>query len=160
MRQYPIDASSPAFQASLQTLPADQLDQIQQAWGAALRQPEGRDRDAALANLAALTQELSQQFGACAKAHLWNGIVLAGYAKAVGGLCALQLLKASKNSLELAIRLAPEDGAAYLQLGLLYQNAPEAPYGFGDEAQAKVWLEKGLQLTLREAQQQTLQRVH
>jgi hypothetical protein len=49
--------------------------------------------------------------------------------------------------------LAPHDGAAYLYLGLLYDSVPEAPYGFGDEAMAKLLLEQGLALTLNSAEQ-------
>lgn len=141
--------SSPANHlASAAVAPRECIDAIQSSWAQALRCDFGRTRDAILCKLAESTQELVQQYPNDAKALLWNGIVLTGYAKTLGGLCALQFQGTAKASLERAIALAPNDGAAYLYLGLLYDQAPEAPYSFGNETMAKTLLEQGLALTL------------
>lgn len=127
---------------------------IQASWAQALRCDFGRARDAMLCHLAEQTQELALQYPNDAKVLLWNGIVLTGYAKSLGGLCALQFQAQAKTSLERATKLAPNDGAAYLYLGLLYDHSPTSPFGFGDESVAKTLLEQGLSLTLNAAEQQ------
>jgi hypothetical protein len=147
-----IESHAPSSPSNLQTrpntAPTECIDAIQSAWAQALRCDFGRTRDAILCKLAESTQELVEQYPNDSKVLLWNGIVLTGYAKSLGGLCSLQFQRYAKTSLERAIALAPNDGAAYLYLGLLYDQAPEAPYGFGDEALAKTLLEQGLALTL------------
>ncbi|MCR2745270.1 TRAP transporter TatT component family protein [Limnobacter parvus] len=141
--------SSPAnHSATISAAPQECIEAIQSAWAQALRSDFGRTRDAILCELAQSTQELAQQYPNDARTLLWNGIVLTGYAKSLGGLCALQFQSTAKASLERAIALAPKDGAAYLYLGLLYDQAPEAPYSFGNETMAKALLEQGLALTL------------
>ncbi|MEH6998653.1 MAG: hypothetical protein V7542_09645 [Limnobacter sp.] len=132
---------------------SEDIGEIQTAWAQALRCECSRTRDAMLCRLAETTQELAYQHPNNAKVLLWNGIVLTGYAKSLGGLCALQFQAKAKTSLERAIELAPNDGAAFLYLGLLYDHAPAAPYGFGDERIAKSLLEQGLKLTLNSADQ-------
>lgn len=128
--------------------PEECVQSIQTDWAEALRSDCGRTRDTLLCQLSETTQELAAKHPNDAKVLLWNGVVLTGYAKSLGGLCALKLLEAAKASLERSIALAPHDGAGYLYLGLLYENAPEAPYSFGDEQMAKTLLEQGLSLTL------------
>jgi len=143
-------ASSPA---NAETAPGNNIEAVQAAWAQALRCDFGRTRDAMLCHLAETTQELAHQYPNDSKVLLWNGIVLTGYAKSLGGLCALQFQAHAKASLERAIALAPNDGAAYLYLGLLYDHAPASPYGFGDENIARSLLEQGLKLTLSSAEQ-------
>ena len=133
--------------------PANHIETVQAAWAEALRCDFGRARDAMLCHLAETTQELALQYPNDAKVLLWNGIVLTGYAKSLCGLCSLHFQAQAKASLERAMALAPNDGAAYLYLGLLYDHAPAAPYGFGDETIARSLLEQGLKLTLNSAEQ-------
>jgi hypothetical protein len=134
------------------TAPRNCIEGIQVAWAQALRCELARSRDAMLCHLAETTRELTYQYPNDPKVLLWNGIVLTGYAKSLGGLCGLQFQASAKLSLERAIELAPNDGAAYLYLGLLYEHAPVAPYGFGDESMAKSLLEQGLKLTLNSSE--------
>lgn len=146
-----IDTTAPNLDATAEL--HLQIDSIQTNWAEALRCNDDRARDAMLARLAEHCQELAYKHPHNSKVMLWNGIVLAGYAKSLGGLCALQYLKLAKQCLERAISLAPNDGAAYLYLGLLYDQAPDAPYSFGNEAVAKKLLEQGLALTLNSSEQ-------
>lgn len=143
-----IETHTPAVHVQLKTAPADCVLSIQRDWAEALRCDFGRTRQALLCKLAETTQELVIEYPNDAKVLLWNGVVLTGYAKALGGLAGLALLKRAKASLERAITLAPNDGAAYLYLGLLYESVPASPYGFGDETLARTLLEQGLALTL------------
>jgi hypothetical protein len=143
-----IESNTPAVHVQLKTAPADCVPSIQREWAEALRCDFARTREAKLCKLAETTQELLISYPNDAKILLWNGVVLTGYAKSLGGLAGLALLKRAKVSLERAITLAPNDGAAYLYLGLLYESTPESPYGFGDETLARTLLEQGLALTL------------
>jgi hypothetical protein len=133
------------------TAPAQAIEAVQSAWAKALRCELERDRSSQLCALAETTAELADKHPLDAQVLLWKGVVLTGYAKSLGGLCALQLQDAAKTALEKAIELAPKDGGAYLYLGLLYDHSPEAPYGFGNETKARMLLEKGLALTLNSA---------
>ncbi|BET24713.1 hypothetical protein EV673_1415 [Limnobacter thiooxidans] len=143
--------ATPPAQAHVQA-PEECINAIQAAWAEALRCDFGRAREALLCRLADTCSELARLYPNDAKVLLWNGIVMTGYAKSLGGLCGLQLQLQAKIALEQAMALAPQDGAPCLYLGLLYDQAPEAPYGFGDEARAKALLEKGLNLMLNSGQ--------
>lgn len=146
-----IEANNPAATTPTQAN-EDCIRSIQVAWAEALRCDCGRSRDALLCKLADTCNELVLLYPNDAKVLLWQGIVMTGYAKSLGGLCGLQLQLQAKLALERAMALAPTDGAACLYLGLLYDQAPEAPYGFGDETKAKALLEKGLNLMLNPKQ--------
>ena len=143
-----IDANNSAVKTQRPNAPKHCIADIQTAWAEALRCDFERNRETLLCKLAATTQEYAINYPNDAKVMLWNGVVLAGYARSLGGLAGLALLQHAKTSLEDAIQLAPNDGAAYLYLGFLYESAPESPYGFGNEAMAKKLLEQGLALTL------------
>ncbi|HEX4843770.1 MAG TPA: hypothetical protein VFV57_08860 [Limnobacter sp.] len=138
----------PQTNATIHTAPADCIESIQSAWAQALRTDRGPQRDALMCQLAETAEELAAVYPNDPKTQLWKGIALAGYAKVLGGLVSLKLLEQAKTALERAIALNPMDGPAHLYLGLLYENAPEAPYGFGDETAAKALLKQGLMLTL------------
>ena len=145
--------AKPAIRPVVATAPEAVIASIQVLWAEALRCEFGRAREALLCKLSETVQELASNFPNDSKVLLWNGIVLTGYAKCLGGLSGIHFLTLAKTSLERAMTLAPQDGAAYLYLGLLYDSVPEAPYGFGDEAMAKLLLEQGLALTLNSGEQ-------
>lgn len=146
-----IETNAPTATAQAALAPEEYISAVQDQWGNALRCDFGRAREAMLCKLAESTQDLVGSYPNDAKAQLWHGVVLTGYAKCLGGVAGLQLLKQAKAALNQAITLAPQDGAAYLYLGLLYDSTPPAPYGFGDETLAKALLEQGLALTLNSA---------
>lgn len=143
----------PSAKPATATAPEVAIASIQVLWAEALRCEFGRAREALLCRLSETVQELETNFPNDPNVLLWNGIVLTGYAKCLGGLAGIHFFTRAKNSLERAMTLAPQDGSAYLYLGLLYDSVPEAPYGFGDEAMAKLLLEQGLALTLNSADQ-------
>lgn len=142
------DSTASQMHTLVQKAPTERIEAVQTAWVHALRSDCGRQRDALLCRLAETTQELADQYPKDPKVLLWKGVALTGYAKSLGGICSLQFQALAKTALERAIALTPHDGAAYLYLGLLYDQAPPAPYGFGDEKTARELLEQGLTLTL------------
>lgn len=152
-----IDRTTTRGPIHSKTAPNNCIEDIESAWAQALRCDFGPEQDALLCRLTETTRELALQYPNDAKILLWNGIALTGYAKSLGGLCALQFQAHAKASLERAIALEPRDGAAYLYLGLLYDQAPAAPFGFGDEGLAKSLLEQGLTLTLNTSPSSGLQ---
>jgi Tfp pilus assembly protein PilF len=77
-----------------------------------------------------------------------QGVILASFAKAKGGLGALDLAKQARTVLEKAITIDPqgEDGSAYVTLGALYQHAPGWPIAFGDDDKARQLLERAVSI--------------
>lgn len=82
-----------------------------------------------------------------AEVMVWTGIVTSSLAGAKGGLGALGLAKLAKSHLERAIEINPSvlNGSAYTSLGVLYNNVPSWPIGFGDKKKAN----KNLSLALK-----------
>jgi len=134
---------------AIKQAPNHLIDLIQSQWSQALRAPAGRDRDLLLHSLVENTDELRAAYPQDSRVQLWTGVVSAGYGRELGGVCGLELMNKAKAALEQAIALNPEDGAAYLYLGFLYESVPVKPYCFGDEALAKHFLSLGLKLTLK-----------
>jgi tetratricopeptide (TPR) repeat protein len=83
-----------------------------------------------------------------AEAWVWQGIIQSSFAGAAGGLDGLSYAKKAKKSLEKAIDINGEalDGSAYTSLGILYHKVPGWPIAFGDDDDAKIYLEKALAL--------------
>ena len=134
---------------ALKQAPNHLINLIQYQWSQALRAPAGRERDLLLHSLFENTGELRAVYPFDSRVQMWAGVVSAGYGRELGGVCGLELLNEAKAALEQAIALNPQDGAAYLYLGFLYESAPVKPYCFGDEALAKHFLSEGLKLTLK-----------
>ncbi|NWO11250.1 hypothetical protein HLV40_12690 [Chromohalobacter salexigens] len=117
-------------------------------WGNVEYGMQGAAQEKALASLA-------EEAGALAEAHPDNahvltaeGIILASYAKAKGGLGALDLAKRARKALERAIELDPrgDNGSAYVTLGALYDRAPGWPVSFGDDDKAGELLRRALEI--------------
>lgn len=81
-----------------------------------------------------------------AAALTWEGIVLSSWAGERGGLGALGLVKRARKDFEDAIAIDPAAlaGSASTSLGTLYYQVPGWPVGFGDDAKAREFLQKGL----------------
>lgn len=78
---------------------------------------------------------------------VWRAIVLAGYARANGGLGALSAVREARDLLLAAEKIDPDtlNGSVYTSLGSLYAKVPGWPLGFGDKAKARGYLEIALQ---------------
>jgi len=123
------------------------LARLQSRWAEVNYQLPEKQREAAFAELAAQA-ETEVRNNPAPELLIWRGIILSTYAGAKGGLGALDLVKASKASLEQALAKNDQalDGSAYTSLGALYYQVPGWPVGFGDDDKAQAMLSKALTL--------------
>jgi tetratricopeptide (TPR) repeat protein len=117
-------------------------------WAKATYQtPEVQQEDAfkALADDAAT---LAQQNPNDAALLGWQGIILSSYAGAKGGLGAMSIAKQARAALQQAMQIDEKAlaGGIDTSLGVLYHKVPGWPLGFGNDEQAKAYLERGLAL--------------
>lgn len=91
-------------------------------------------------------QRLREIWPERAEPLVWEGIVLASWAGAKGGLGALKLAKQARDQLLRAEQIDPSalNGSVYTSLGSLYYQVPGWPLGFGDDDKAREYLEKAL----------------
>ena len=123
------------------------LARLQSRWAEVNYQLPEKQREAAFAELAAQA-ETEVRNNPAPELLIWRGIILSTYAGAKGGLGALELVKASKASLEQALAKNDQalEGSAYTSLGALYYQVPGWPVGFGDDDKAQAMLSKALTL--------------
>ncbi len=123
------------------------LARLQSRWAEVNYQLPEKQREAAFAELAAQA-ESEVRNNPAPELLIWRGIILSTYAGAKGGLGALDLVKASKASLEQALAKNDQalEGSAYTSLGALYYQVPGWPVGFGDDDKAQAMLSKALTL--------------
>ena len=123
------------------------LARLQRRWAEVNYQLPEKQREAAFAELAAQA-ETEVRNNPAPELLIWRGIILSTYAGAKGGLGALDLVKASKASLEQALAKNDQalEGSAYTSLGALYYQVPGWPVGFGDDDKAQAMLSKALTL--------------
>lgn len=123
------------------------LARLQGRWAEVNYQLPEKQREAAFAELAAQA-ETEVRNNPAPELLIWRGIILSTYAGAKGGLGALDLVKASKASLEQALAKNDQalEGSAYTSLGALYYQVPGWPVGFGDDDKAQAMLSKALTL--------------
>ncbi|NOG30858.1 hypothetical protein HLB35_02110 [Halomonas sp. TBZ9] len=105
-------------------------------------------REGALKALAGEAEALAGQHADEADVLVWQGIVLAAYARERGGLGALGDAKAARDVLERAITIDPEgyQGSAYVTLGALYDRVPGGLIGFGDSDKAEQMFQRALEI--------------
>ena len=121
------------------------LARLQSRWAEVNYQLPEKQREAAFAELAAQA-ETEVRNNPAPELLIWRGIILSTYAGAKGGLGALDLVKASKASLEQALAKNDQalEGSAYTSLGALYYQVPGWPVGFGDDDKAEQLLKQAL----------------
>ncbi|HEY4164450.1 MAG TPA: tetratricopeptide repeat protein [Dongiaceae bacterium] len=91
---------------------------------------------------------LVKQYPQAAEPLIWQAITLSSFAKAEGGLKALDLAEHARDAALAAAKIDEKalGAGAYTALGVLYYKVPAWPVGFGDDKQAKVYLDKALAL--------------
>lgn len=121
---------------------------LQHEWAVINYQTPNGQQEAAFQGLAKKAKALTSAYSDRAEPRIWEAIVLGSYAKVKGGLGALKLVKQAKGLLEEAERINPFvlDGSIYTTLGSLYYKVPGWPLGFGDDDQARHYLEMSLNL--------------
>ncbi|MDP5069556.1 MAG: TRAP transporter TatT component family protein [Congregibacter sp.] len=128
---------------------AGALEDIQRDWAVANYELNGDAQKSALETLVTTTEAAINASGKNdASLLIWDGIVKSTLAGKQGGFGALSLVKASRKSLERALKLDPDalDGSAYTSLGALYYQVPGWPVGFGDDKKARELLEKAISI--------------
>lgn len=122
--------------------------QLQHDWAKANYQTPKDQQEAAFKGLADRAHQISASSPNKAEALIWEGIVLAGYAKAKGGLGALGQAEKARDALLESLKVNPQalQGSAHTSLGSLYYKVPRWPIGFGDKKKAREHLEKALEL--------------
>ncbi|WP_245391792.1 hypothetical protein [Salinicola aestuarinus] len=120
---------------------------LMQRWGNVEYQMQGNAQEQAF-------EALTDEINALAATHpddpqvlTAQGVILASFARAKGGLGALDLAKQARAALERAVELDPqgEDGSALVTLGALYQHVPGWPIAFGDEDRAGELFQRAVQ---------------
>lgn len=107
---------------------------IQQQWAVANYELKDDAQIKAFTALSEQSSEFTKHYPDSANSYTWNGIVLASFAGAKGGLGALGYAKDAKASLEQALKIDDSalGGSAYASLATLYSKVPGWPIGFGD----------------------------
>jgi len=126
--------------------PDSSLFSLMQRWGNVEYQMQGDAQLRAFEDLAGEVDTLARSQPDDSHVLTAQGVILASFAKAKGGLGALDLAKRARTVLERAITIDPqgEDGSAYVTLGALYQHAPGWPIAFGDDDKASQLLERAV----------------
>lgn len=126
----------------------NELFPLMQRWGNVEYEMQGDAQQRAFESLVKEIDALAQRYPDNAHVLTAQGVVLASYAKAKGGLGALDLAKQARKALERAIQIDPqgENGSAYVTLGALYQHAPGWPIAFGDDDKAGELLKRAVEI--------------
>ena len=124
----------------------DKLLYLQHEWANVNYTLKGDSQEDAFDELSEEAQSFVKKYPERAETWIWQGIIQSSYAGAKGGLGALSLAKQAKKSFEKAIEIDDSalSGTAYTSLGALYHKVPGWPIAFGDDDDAKVFLEKAL----------------
>ena len=125
-----------------------ELFSLQNRWENTVTQMPANQREAALEALASEAKALAETHSDDADVLVWQGIVLASYAREKGGLGALGEAKAAREVLERAITIDPNgyQGSAYVTLGALYDRVPGGLIGFGDSSKAEQMFQRALEI--------------
>ncbi|MWJ26928.1 hypothetical protein GPM19_01660 [Halomonas sp. ZH2S] len=121
---------------------------LKNRWENSTTQLAETQRREALKALADEMEVLAEQHPDEADVLIWQGIVLASYAREQSGLGALGSAGDARDVLERALELDPEggNGSAYVTLGALYDRAPGWPLGFGDDETAESMFQRALEI--------------
>ncbi len=138
------------FPASAYAGESQDLVAIQQKWAIANYELKDDAQIEAFTQLSEQSALFVKNYPNLAQTHIWNGIVLASFAGAKGGLGALGLAKEAKTSLEQALSIdgTALDGSAYASLATLYSKVPGWPIGFGDDDKAEKLFKQALAFNL------------
>ncbi|MCS2609198.1 tetratricopeptide repeat protein [Halomonas dongshanensis] len=123
-----------------------ELFSLKNRWEHTVTQMPANQRQATLETLAAEAKALAEADPSQADVLVWQGIILASYARERGGLGALGTAGDARDVLERAIELDPDgaNGSAYVTLGALYDRAPGRPLGFGNSTTAERMFQRAL----------------
>ncbi|BBI60964.1 hypothetical protein HSBAA_22700 [Vreelandella sulfidaeris] len=109
-----------------------ELFSLKNRWEHTVTEMPANERESTLKSLAGEAEQLAEQHSDEADVLVWQGIILASYARERGGLGALGTAGDARDALEKAVDIDPQglNGSAYVTLGALYDRAPGRPLGF------------------------------
>lgn len=125
-----------------------ELFSLKNRWEHTVTDMPANQRESTLRSLATEAEQLANQNPNEADVLIWQGIVLASYARERGGLGALGTAGDARDVLERAIEIDPQggNGSAYVTLGALYDRAPGRPLGFGNSNTAERMFQRALDI--------------
>jgi tetratricopeptide (TPR) repeat protein len=127
-----------------------QVAQLQHEWAVANYQTPEKGKEAAFKALVDKASALTARYPDKAEPKIWEAIIRAGYAGAMGGLqslfSAMPQMKQGRDLLLAAEKIDPKamDGSIYTTLGSFYYMVPGGFIGFGDDDKALAYLQKAL----------------
>lgn len=124
----------------------DRLEALGHAWAKVYYgMPESKQAPAYPA-LVGQAQQIAAANPAHAEPLIWEAIILSCYARAKGGLGALDIAEQARDVALAAVRIDDKalDAGAYTALGVLYYKVPGWPVGFGNDKRAREYLDKAL----------------
>lgn len=121
---------------------------LKNRWEHTVTEMSANERESTLKALASEAEQLASQHSDQADVLIWQGIILASYARERGGLGALGTAGDARDVLERAIELDPQggNGSAYVTLGALYDRAPGRPLSFGNSDTAERMFQRALEI--------------
>jgi tetratricopeptide (TPR) repeat protein len=125
---------------------ASRLETLRHAWAKVYYGTPQSKQEPAYPALADQAHAISFAYPARAEPLIWEAIILSCYAKAKGGLGALDIATSARDAANAAAAIddAALDAGAYTALGVLYYKVPGWPIGFGNDRRAKEYLDKAL----------------
>lgn len=125
-----------------------ELFSLKNRWEHTVTEMPANQRQNTLKALVSEVEQLANQHPDEADVLIWQGILLASYARERGGIGALGTAGDARDALERAIELDPQggNGSAYVTLGALYDRAPGRPLGFGNSATAERMFQRALEI--------------
>lgn len=131
--------------------PLEEVSQLQDQWAQIKYGTPAQQREEALEKLADKAHTITAAHPQEAGPMIWEAIILATLAGEKRGLesfTALSLATQARDLLLEAEQIDPMalNGSVYTTLGSLYYRVPGWPLGFGDMKQARIYLEKALQI--------------
>ncbi|HKI61893.1 MAG TPA: hypothetical protein VKA31_06325 [Mariprofundaceae bacterium] len=130
----------------------DKVHELQQAWAVANYSTDAKDKEPAFKALVARAEAVSSAYPQRAEPKVWEAIIRAGFAGAMGGLQsmtkAMPQMEKGRDLLLEAEKIDPKalNGSVYTTLGSFYYMTPGWPIGFGDDDKALEYLNKALQI--------------
>lgn len=127
-----------------------QVAELQHAWAVANYQTPDKDKQAAFKALVDKSAALTARYPDRAEPKIWEAIIRAGYAGAMGGLqslfSAMPQMKQGRDLLLAAEKIDPKamNGSVYTTLGSFYYMVPGGIIGFGDDDKALAYLDKAI----------------
>lgn len=125
-----------------------ELFSLKNRWEHTVSDLPANQRESTLKILADEANALAQENADQADVLVWQGIILASYARERGGLGALGVAGDARDALERAIALDPQgaNGSAFVTLGALYDNVPGRPISFGSSEKARQMFQRAVEV--------------